>query len=400
MTYVAGTGKPGAGVDLFLARYAALRERLPGDRAARDAAADAFSVAGLPGPRLEAWKYTNLRGLAEIADATGTSPAEPSDLPDGARLVFVDGAFRADLSAASQTFAQAPLFPAAHGEPIALLNTMLASDGAVLDIAGDAGTLNLLSIGNASAHLRHRIRMAPGARLVLIERSRFAAGLHDTLFDIEVAAGAHLTHVRLIQDGDEAFHLATVYAEVEGEGTYDAFVLTAGAKLARTEIHTRLGGPRAMAHLNGAQLLSGTRVGDVTTVVRHDAPNCASRQTVKTVATDRARGVFQGIEVARPAQKTDGYQMSQALLLSPEAEVDFKPQLEIYADDVKCSHGATVGQLDENQLFYLRSRGVPEPEARGMLVRAFMTEALDGVQDEGARAVLQDVVEAWWAKAA
>jgi hypothetical protein len=173
MTYVAGTGKPGAGVDLFLARYAALRERLPGDRAARDAAADAFSVAGLPGPRLEAWKYTNLRGLAEIADATGTSPAEPSDLPDGARLVFVDGAFRADLSAASQTFAQAPLFPAAHGEPIALLNTMLASDGAVLDIAGDAGTLNLLSIGNASAHLRHRIRMAPGARLVLIERSRF-----------------------------------------------------------------------------------------------------------------------------------------------------------------------------------------------------------------------------------
>ena len=117
---------------------------------------------------------------------------------------------------------------------------------------------------------------------------------------------------------------------------------------------------------------------DFTTVVSHDAPCCTSRQTVKNVLSGRARGVFQGkIEVARGAQKTDGYQMNQALLLSPDAEIDSKPQLEIYADDVKCSHGATVGELDADQLFYLRSRGIPEAEARAILVRAFLTEALD-----------------------
>jgi Fe-S cluster assembly protein SufD len=129
----------------------------------------------------------------------------------------------------------------------------------------------------------------------------------------------------------------------------------------------------------------------------HDAPNCASRQTVKTVLTGHARGVFQGkIEVARAAQKTDGYQMNQALLLSPDAEMDSKPQLEIYADDVKCSHGATVGELDSNQLFYLRARGIPEAQARALLVRAFLDEALDGIAHVQARAAMEHAIAAWW----
>ena len=171
--------------------------------------------------------------------------------------------------------------------------------------------------------------------------------------------------------------------------------------MVRTEIHARLAGPRGAAHLNGAQLLGGVQHGDITTVVSHDAPNCESRQTVKTVASGKSRGVFQGrIEVARPAQKTNGYQMSQALLLSNEAEVDFKPQLEIYADDVKCSHGATVGELDAEQLFYLRSRGVPEPAARAMLIRAFLAEAMDPVTHEGARAIMEQAIETWWEKQA
>lgn len=151
------------------------------------------------------------------------------------------------------------------------------------------------------------------------------------------------------------------------------------------------------ANWNAAQLLGGRQHADFTTVVSHDAPNCASRQTVKNVLTGRSRGVFQGkIEVARGAQKTDGYQMNQALLLSPDAEIDSKPQLEIYADDVKCSHGATVGELDDGQLFYLRSRGIPQPEARAMLVRAFLTEALDTVSHEPIRAVLEEAVALWW----
>ena len=182
-------------------------------------------------------------------------------------------------------------------------------------------------------------------------------------------------------------------------GTYDSFALILGAKLARMEVHARLAGPNAAAHLNAAQLLGASQHADFTTIVRHDAPNTASRQTVKNVLTGRSRGVFQGkIEVARVAQKTDGYQMNQALLLSANAEMDSKPQLEIYADDVKCSHGATVGALDADQLFYLRSRGVPEAEARAILVRAFLSEALDSISHEGARAAMEAAIAAWWAK--
>jgi Fe-S cluster assembly protein SufD len=149
--------------------------------------------------------------------------------------------------------------------------------------------------------------------------------------------------------------------------------------------------------LNAAQILTGVQHADFTSVVRHAAPNGTSRQTVKNVLAGRSRGVFQGrIEVARDAQKTDGYQMNQALLLSPDAEVDSKPELEIFADDVKCSHGATVGELDAEQLFYLRSRGVPVAEARAILVRAFLSEAIEAVAHDEARALLERAVRDWW----
>ncbi len=213
------------------------------------------------------------------------------------------------------------------------------------------------------------------------------------------AADAVLTHVRLQSELPTAFHLSTLYADVDERGTYDSFVLNLGSRIARTEAHARLGGERAVAHLNGAQLLGSTQHADFTTVIRHDAPCCASRQTVKNVLSGRSHGIFQGrIEVARHAQKTDGYQMNQALLLSPDAEIDTKPELEIFADDVKCSHGATVGALDTDQLFYLRSRGIPEAEARAILVRAFLAEALDVVSNETVRSVLDRAVEGWWEK--
>ena len=216
-------------------------------------------------------------------------------------------------------------------------------------------------------------------------------------YEIAVAEGATLAHIRLQEEAEDAFHISTTLATIATRGTYDAFMLTLGARLARSEIHARLQGPNAAVHLNGAQMLGGAQHGDITTVVLHEAPNCASRQTIKNVLTGRSRGVFQGrIEVARAAQKTDGYQMSQALLLSPTAEIDCKPQLEIYADDVKCSHGTTVGELDAEQMFYLRSRGIPEPEARAILVRAFLIEAIDGVRDDTARALLERAIEAWW----
>ena len=409
------------GADSFLARYEGLRARLPGDAAQRDAAAAAFRQAGLPGVRDEAWKYTSLRPLAETAFREALTSVETATMPDlpeidAPRLVFVDGRLRADLcrmpeAVGFESFASASAFgPLSRPdrEPVVALNTMLAEDGAILTVAPgvDGGVVVLANLALESEgrsiafHPRHAIRLAAGAKLVVIE---LATGhgryLHNPVTEIEVGAGARLTHVRLQDEAPEAFHLATFYAEVQEGGFYDAFTLSLGARVSRAEFHARLAGPDATVHLNAAQLLGGAQHGDVTTVVAHDAPRCASRQVVKNVLTGRARGVFQGrIEVARVAQKTDGYQMNQALLLSPDAEIDSKPQLEIYADDVKCSHGATVGELDAEQLFYLRSRGVPAEDARSLLIRAFLTEALDPIAHVAGRAMLEAAVDRRWTR--
>ena len=413
------------GADSFLARYEGLRTRLPGDMEAREAAAEAFRRAGLPSVHDEAWKYTNLRPIAEASfrEPLTSIDRDAAHLPaipdlDAPRLVFVDGRLRADLSrlpdsVAFTSFARHTVFGALsrpERESVVALNTMLAEDGAMLSVpAGvDGGTLVLVNVAaetegrSIAFHPRHAIQLGEGARLTLIE---LALGrgtyLHNPVTEIEVAANATLTHIRLQNEAPGAFHLATIYAEIQAGGFYDAFTLTLGARVARAEFHARLAGPGAVAHLYAAQLLDGSQVGDITTVVQHDAPNCASRQAVKNVLSGRSRGVFQGrIEVARVAQKTDGYQMSQALLLSSEAEIDCKPELQIYADDVKCSHGATIGELDADQLFYLRARGVPEAEARAMLVRAFLDDALDAVTNEPARALLEKAVEGWRAQQA
>ena len=408
------------GVPAFLARFEGLRARLPGDPAPRLEAANALRASGLPSRRNEAWHYTNLRPIEEASFAEPLTPlvdcgALLERVPlFGARLVFVDGRFRADLSdeppaATFQPFALRGAFGALaqpSREPLVALNTMLAEDGAVISVPPDAdgGTIMVVSLatgapGRATAfHPRHVISLARGAKLTLVEVALGTGTyLHNPVTEIAVAEDAVLTHVRLQDEATTAFHLATLYAAVDVGGTYDSFTLAMGGRLARTEIHADLNGPGAIAHLNAAQILTGVQHADFTTVVRHAAPNGTSRQTVKNVLAGRSRGVFQGrIEVARDAQKTDGYQMNQALLLSPDAEVDSKPELEIFADDVKCSHGATVGELDAEQLFYLRSRGVPASEARAILVRAFLSEAIETVAHDDARALLERAVRDWW----
>jgi Fe-S cluster assembly protein SufD len=407
----------------FLARYEGLKGRLPGDSVVRASAARGFARLGIPDRRLEAWKYTNLRALEkfdfhEPLRAVGDECPLLRQLPDltGQRIVLIDGRVQSGLSRVGpqiqlRDFAHRAEFGGlAQPEREALvgLNTMLAEDGAVISVeAGvDAGVLLLASLASdihgkpVTFHPRHIIRLAPAAKLTILEMS-LGEGvyLHNPVTEIAVAEGAALTHVRLQDEAPGAFHLSTLYADVAAGGTYDSFALTLGALLARNEMHVRLGGAHAMAHLNAAQVLRGRQHADFTTVVSHDAPHCASRQTVRNVLDGHARGVFQGrIEVARGAQKTDGYQMNKALLLSPDAEIDCKPELEIYADDVKCSHGATVGALDEDQLFYLRSRGVPHADARAMLVRAFLTDALDGIADADIKAVLEASIERWWMK--
>jgi Fe-S cluster assembly protein SufD len=408
------------GATAFLQRYEDLIGRLPGDSALRAAAAAAFKQAGLPGGtharRIEAWKYTSLRPLAETAFNPATAPRHEAEtllaglpLLDAPRIVFVDGTLRTDLSILPASgfarFADRPDFGTLtwpDREPMVALNTMLATDGAALHVpaGSDGGIVQLVSIANGEAdfHPRHSIRLDKGAHLTVVEISAGqGAYLLNTVAEIHVAEGAHLTHIRLQDEALTAFHVSTTYADVETHATYDSFTLNLGARLSRTEVHATLSGAGAIAHLNAAQVLAGSQHSDFTTVVGHTAPGCTSRQTVKNVLAGRSRGVFQGkIEVARDAQKTDGYQMNQALLLSPQAEIDSKPELEIFADDVKCSHGATVGELDEEQLFYIRSRGIPDAEARSILVRAFLADALDAVADEAIRDRLESAIGQWW----
>ena len=406
MNAISPTGAAG-----FLGRFEASQGWLPGDSTLRAAAADAFRTLGLPGAsrgrRSEAWKYTTLQQLAGMAFAA-SGEASPLALPDGPRLVFTGGRYREDLSTSVPGFARfadQPDFGVLSWpdrDPMVALNTMLAEDGACLTIAPghDAGILYLVHSGidGTSAHPRHVIRLSENARLTLIElNSGEGCYLHNPVHEIHVADGAVLTHVRVQTEAIAAFHLATIYAAVAAGGTYDSFTLNVGGRITRAETHADLNGPGAVAHLNAAQLLTGTQHADFTSVVRHAAPKGTSRQTVKNVLAGRSRGVFQGrIEVARGAQGTDGYQMNRALLLSPDAEIDTKPELEIFADDVKCSHGATVGELDPEQLFYLRSRGIPDQEARAILVRAFLAEALDPVTNDTARGLLEDAVSRWW----
>ncbi len=405
----------------FSARYQRLAPRLPGPAETRLRAAATFRSRGLPDTHDEAFRFTSLCPLAGMAFGEAALPDEEAlallsrgPTVEGPLLVFANGRFLAKYSRLPagirvSSFTAEPMLDGAEtiaDEPLLALNTMLAEDGAVISVPEgvDGGTLVLLSLGAGTAeqagefHPRHCLRLEAGARLALVE---IALGegvyLHNPVMEAMIGAEARLTHVRLQKESARAFHLASLHLALGARATYEGFSLVCGAKLARSEIHADIAGSGASLAVNAAQLLDDERHADITAVIRHLAPGCASRQAVKNVITGRAHGVFQGkIAVAREAQKTDGYQMNQALLLSDEAQVNSKPELEIFADDVKCSHGATVGALDADQLFYLRSRGVPDQEARAILVRAFLAEMFDGIPHEWSRAVLETEVDSWW----
>ena len=391
----------------------------------RQAAAGALARTGLPDRKSEAWHYTTLRALgkrdyaappAQVDDAAvrtlldevlHTHPAM-AGLP---RVVFVNGRYAPAFGALPDDvelafFAQAPHFglqTAPDRDPLVALNTALAEDGLALRVpAGvDGGHVMLVSLGVAgeqpfSFHPRHMVVLEKAAHLRLIcVQAGLGAYFHNPVTDIVVEDGATLEHVTVQAEAAQAISLGTLYAHVGHQSVYDSFVLGLGGQLARHEVHARLGATRGVVHVNGAQRLAAQQVGDITSVITHAASDCTSRQTVRNVLDGHARGVFQGkVLVERIAQKTDGYQMNQALLLSPDAEIDAKPELEIYADDVRCSHGATVGALDDEQLFYLRSRGIPEQEARQMLIDAFLDEAIALVGDATAQAFCRAVLAA------
>jgi len=186
------------------------------------------------------------------------------------------------------------------------------------------------------------------------------------------------------------------HAQIERSGQYNAFTLSTGATMSRNQIHADLIGAGASCSLNGVNLLEGKQVGDTTITVEHQAPHCESRQDYRSVLNEQATGVFQGkVHVHQIAQKTDGYQMSNSLLLSGQATMHTKPELEIYADDVKCSHGTTSGMLDKDALFYLQARGIPETQARGLLIQAFVSEVTEQIKNEQVKEQATLIVEKW-----
>ena len=383
------------------------------------------AMGGLPARRDEYWKYTEPALLNTVAPAMAAfdTPEETAfEAIDRLRIVFTDGvldvAASDDLTGAGleiEGLAQAlshdihwtrDLYSRLETEgqdpvvrPFAALNTALANDGVTIRVTAAARPVHLIyrrTAEAAEAMLRHCVRVEAGADLTLLESGTAAARV-NTVLEVDLAEGARFHHVR-VQGRDHGRTGAThVFARV-GEGAlFKTFTLGMNGRLMRNEVVVDIAGADSVAHVAGAAVGDGKDfVHDDTVFITHGAPGCESRQVFKKVLKNGATGVFQGkILVKQVAQKTDGYQISQSLLLDGDSNFLAKPELEIYADDVKCSHGSTSGAIDEEALFYLRSRGVPRNQAEVLLVLSFLAAAVQEIEDEAVQADILARLEGW-----
>jgi Fe-S cluster assembly protein SufD len=408
---------------------------LPWLNAARDKAMERFRRTGFPTRKVEAWKFTSLAPLARMvfrgepeADAAQFARAtiEAHRLtPDCHLAVFINGRFQpalsdlgrlppgtrvVDLSRADEgdlKLMTAP--PAVADAPAARalvdLNTALMQDGAVVHLGRgaviDPVQLLFLTLPGAEpgvAHLRNLLLAEAGSSATVVETyAGLGHGIYWTnaVTQVAVAPNAVLRHYKLQAEAESAFHLAETSVRLERDAAYRAFVLSLGAQLARSELDVALG-EHAEACLAGVTLARGVQHLDTMLRVEHGTARGTSSQDFKSVIDGRAHGVFQGrIRVAPDAHKTDARQLNRTLLLSSTAAADTKPELEILADDVKCSHGATVGDLDKDALFYLRARGLAEADARALLVEAFVGELIDGIEGATAQVYFRHVFTGW-----
>jgi len=388
-------------------------------------ARERFAGSGFPTRRNEAWKFTELRPLVETRFAPSVA-GEAGELPTLAqsdRLVFVNGRFSAAQShigdlpegvvlgsfadwARRNPEAAGSVFDLGGGADRAFLslNAAFVSDGVVLIVPEGVQLERRVHIVHwsqaeaaASSHVKHVIRLGRAAAATVIESFGGTGGYWSNVSEtVEVGDLARLGHYKLQNEGAEAFHTAHLAANIGKGGHYDGFLLNLGGRLARQDVHAVLAGSHAFCGYSGAYLLGGRQEAAVNSLIQHSAPNGQTREVFKGCVADRAHGVFQGkILVDQVAQKTDAFQLNKTMLLSDRAVMDSKPELEIYADDVKCSHGATVGDLDETALFYLRSRGIAPEAARRMLIEAFVVDAIELVEDEITRAYLIEATSHW-----
>lgn len=403
----------------FLPEFERVSAHLPGDtriRERRRAALARFAASGFPSQRDEAWRYTSTAGLARrqhsvaidapISPVSARAALAAAGAWNGPQCVFVDGIHRPDLSAAAATaglrirpLAAAVAEDSRIGErfagwgaeeysPMIALNAAFAADGVVIDIADGArhaDPLRLLFVMTSDVRGRAvfpRIILSVGQRsgLIMVEQyvgDSAADGFTNTVTQIHAGQDAHVTHYRLQDESPKAYHVGNLIVNQESGSEVVSHSLSFGALMARQDIHVMLRGPESSVTLNGLYMAEGRQHVDHHTRIDHFAPGTRSEEYYKGILGGHGRGVFNGKVVVHPhAIKTDAQQSNRNLLLSKDAEIDTKPELEIYADDVKCAHGATVGQLDEDALFYLRSRGLEESAARALLTYAFAGDVL------------------------
>ncbi len=403
---------------------------------ANEARADALSrlrAMGLPTGRDEYWKYTDPTSLTQVTPTKAAIFDDSDEAPlfkgiERLKIVFVDGVFDADLSSdlamegveidllgdalskdihwareaygTLETRGQDPVV-----RPLAALNTAFAAQGVVIRATAKVSRpINLIYLHQSEtsdAIMHHLVKVEEGAEVTILEHGPAAARFNKCM-EVEVAKGGSFHHLRA-QGRDHERRAAThIFARIAENATYKSFTLTANGVMTRNEHVIEIIGDRAKAHVAGAVMGDGAYGKfhhDDTVFVTHDAVDCESRQVFKKVLRNGAVGVFQGKILVKPdAQKTDGYQISQALLLDDDSTFQAKPELEIYADDVKCSHGSTTGAIDEDALFYLCSRGVPRKEATDLLVLSFLAEAIDEIEDEILREDILSRLEHWLAR--
>ena len=421
--------------------FAIARDRLPGAgkiAEARRQAFEAYERAGLPHRRIEEWKYTDLRVLMREVLPLAPEPDAAALKRAGAalklhaiagvrRLVLVDGVFAPKLSEtahlenrlgirtlrevleAGDSALQAQLFAPENSDAMVALNSAMMTDGVVIEVADGAvltQPLHIVHIASGASpsamFTRSLLKVGKAASATLVESFIAADGakayqVHDSLV-VSIGDGARLDHVRLIEDGREAFNISSAVVTLGANAHFNTFGMTSGSNVSRYQPIIAFAGEGSRVEANGVNLLNGRQHADATLLLDHAVPNCASREIFRAVIDDRGHSVFQGRIIVRPhAQKTDAKMMTRALLLSDEAEADNKPELEIFADDVTCGHGATAGALDDSLLFYLRARGLSEKEAQALLIQAFVGEAIESIANDALRELVISAAERWLA---
>ena len=428
----------------FAQQFDAGKSSLPGAGNAwadglREAARETYAASGLPHRRVEEWKYTDLR--ARFTDAFPPAPVVAEALTldevnkalgdslsglDCHRLVIVDGNYRPELSDLSNLGGKAEILPLADAlsqpseqlqatlgqvnpqmnDPVIALNSALMTGGVVVTIADGISVekpIHLVHVfaasSAASVTTRNVVLVGAKVKATLLESYVVCSDApvqRNSVTELVVGDGSEFDHLKFQAENGDAAHLTSWMTRLGADVAYRGFQFSTGAAVARNQVFVWFAGENSSSHVSGAVLARDKQHNDTTMVIDHAVPGCVSREFKKLVLAGEARGIIQcKVNVHKDAQKSDGHQMAQALMLSETAEFDSKPELEIFADDVVCGHGSTSGQVDDELLFYLRARGISEKEARAMLVAAFVGEAIEKVENEDIREIFHGFADAW-----